>query len=114
MARPRLRLTLNGSRRMPLTPRLQNVLRPLRRGYFVPDDPSAFVTEEELFGEKRHRRRSRPRPVADYLTGLSQLSAGDFVVHGDHGIAKYQGLRHLSVAGMEGDYLHLEYASGDR
>jgi transcription-repair coupling factor (superfamily II helicase) len=41
------------------------------------------------------------------LTGLSQLSAGDFVVHVDHGIAKYQGLRHLSVAGMEGDYLHL-------
>jgi len=69
----------------------------LSQGFLLPADRYAFVTEEEIFGEKRHRRRSRPRPVADYLTGLSQLSAGDFVVHVDHGIAKYQGLRHLSV-----------------
>ncbi|MBI3757202.1 MAG: transcription-repair coupling factor [Deltaproteobacteria bacterium] len=86
----------------------------LSQGFLLPADRYAFVTEEEIFGEKRHRRRSRPRPVADYLTGLSQLSAGDFVVHVDHGIAKYQGLRHLSVAGTEGDYLHLEYTGGDR
>jgi transcription-repair coupling factor (superfamily II helicase) len=86
----------------------------LSQGFSLPADRYAFVAEEEIFGEKRHRRRSRPRPVADYLTGLSQLTAGDHVVHIDHGIAVYHGLRHLSVAGTEGDYLHLEYANGDR
>ena len=86
----------------------------LSQGFSLPADRCAFVAEEEIFGEKRHRRRSRPRPVADYLTGLSQLTAGDYVVHIDHGIAAYHGLRHLNVADTEGDYLHLEYASGDR
>lgn len=84
------------------------------QGFSLPTDRLVVIAEEEIFGEKRHRRRSRPRPVADYLTGLSQLTAGDYVVHLDHGIARYQGLRHLSVAGIDGDYLYLEYASGDR
>src|SRR5262249_49871026 len=38
----------------------------------------------------------------------------DFVVHVDHGIGAYRGLRHMQVAGTEGDFLHLEYAGGDR
>jgi len=86
----------------------------LSQGFMLPTDRLVFVTEEEIFGERRRRRRSRPRPVADYLTGLSQLKAGDYVVHLDHGIGLYQGLRHLRVAGTEGDFLHLEYAGGDR
>ncbi|MGH7964589.1 MAG: transcription-repair coupling factor, partial [Candidatus Binatia bacterium] len=90
------------------------VVGPLSHGFTLPADGLVFLSEEEIFGERRHRRRTRPRPVADYLTGLSQLTAGDYVVHIDHGIAIYQGLRHLSVAGTEGDYLHLEYAGGDR
>lgn len=86
----------------------------LSQGFMLPADRLVFVAEEEIFGERRHRRRSRPRPVADYLTGLSQLKVGDLVVHLDHGIGLYRGLRHLRVAGTEGDFLHLEYAGGDR
>jgi transcription-repair coupling factor (superfamily II helicase) len=86
----------------------------LSHGFTLPADGLVILAEEEIFGERRHRRRTRPRPVADYLTGLSQLKPGDYVVHVDHGVAIYQGLRHLSVAGTAGDYLHLEYAGGDR
>jgi len=86
----------------------------LSHGFTLPADGLVFIAEEEIFGERRHHRHVRPRPVADYLTGLSQLTTGDFVVHVDHGVGRYQGLRHLSVAGTEGDYLHLEYAGGDR
>ena len=86
----------------------------LSQGFALPADGLVFLSEEEIFGERRHRRRSRPRPVADYLTGLSQLAAGDYVVHTDHGIAQYHGLQHLSVADTAGDYLHLEYAGGDK
>ncbi len=86
----------------------------LSQGFTLPTEGLVFLAEEDIFGERRHRRRSRPRPVADYLTGLSQLTVGDYVVHVDHGIALYQGLRHLTVAGTDGDYLHLEYAGSDR
>ena len=90
------------------------VVAQVSHGFRLPDDGLVVLAEEEIFGERRHRRRSRPRPVADYLTGLSQLAAGDYVVHTDHGIGQYRGLHHLSVAGTEGDYLHLEYAAGDK
>lgn len=90
------------------------VVGTLSHGFTLPTDRLVFIAEEEIFGERRHRRRSHPRPVADYLTSLSQLKAGDYVVHVDHGVGHYHGLRHLTVAGIDGDYLHLEYASGDR
>src|SRR5713101_3188115 len=80
----------------------------LSQGFMLPTEGLVFLAEEDIFGERRHRRRARPRPVADYLTGLSQLTVGDYVVHVDHGVALYQGLRHLTVAGTEGDYLYLE------
>ena len=90
------------------------VAGPLSQGFALPADGLVVLSEEDIFGERRHRRRARPRPVVDYLTGLSQLTVGDYVVHVDHGVGLYQGLRHLAVAGTEGDYLHLEYAGGDR
>src|SRR5215510_13474610 len=86
----------------------------LSQGFTLPADGLVVLSEEDIFGERRHRRRTRPRPVTDYLTGLGQLTVGDYVVHVDHGVGLYQGLRHLTVAGTEGDYLHLEYAGGDR
>ena len=95
-------------------PRAAIVVGHLSQGFALPADGLVFLAEEEIFGERRHRRRSRPRPVADYLTGLSQLAAGDYVVHTDHGIARYHGLQHLSVADTTGDYLHLEYTGGDK
>ena len=95
-------------------PRTAIVVGHLSQGFALPADGLVFLAEEEIFGERRHRRRSRPRPVADYLTGLSQLAAGDYVVHTDHGIARYHGLQHLSVADTTGDYLYLEYVGGDK
>lgn len=90
------------------------LLGSVSQGFALPADGLVFIAEEDIFGERRHRRHARPRPVADYLTGLGQLQVGDYVVHIDHGIGRYQGLRHLSVADTEGDYLQLEYADRDR
>ena len=45
---------------------------------------------------------------------LSELKQDDFVVHLDHGIGIYRGLKFLKVAGVEGEFLHLEYEAGDR
>ncbi len=86
----------------------------LTRGAWLPADRLAFVTEAEIFGERRHVRRGRRARPADFLSTLAELQPNDFVVHVDHGIAVYRGLRHMQVAGTEGDYLYLEYAGGDR
>ncbi|HYR95107.1 MAG TPA: CarD family transcriptional regulator, partial [Candidatus Binatus sp.] len=86
----------------------------LTRGAWLPADHLALVTEAEIFGERRQVRRGRRARPADFLSTLAELKPNDFVVHVDHGIGVYRGLRHMQVADTEGDYLHLEYLGGDR
>jgi transcription-repair coupling factor (superfamily II helicase) len=89
------------------------VIGDLGRGFHLPVEGLVVLTEEEIFGERR-RRRGRALDVGKFLASLAELKPEDFVVHLDHGIGRYKGLRHLTVADTEGDYLHLEYQGGDR
>jgi transcription-repair coupling factor (superfamily II helicase) len=85
----------------------------LPEGFQLPMDHLVLVAEEEIFGERR-RRRGRAIDVGKFLASLAELKPDDLIVHLDHGIGRYKGLRHLMVADTEGDYLHLEYLGGDR
>jgi len=86
----------------------------LSDGFRIPDERLVIITEADIFGETRQRRHTRRVEVTQLLKNLSELKPDDFVVHIDHGVGRYRGLRHLRVADIEGDYLHLEYAGGDR
>jgi transcription-repair coupling factor (superfamily II helicase) len=86
----------------------------LSEGFRIPDERLAVITETDIFGEARQRRRTRKVEVTQLLKNLSELKPEDFVVHIDHGVGRYRGLKHLRVADIDGDYLHLEYAGGDR
>ena len=88
--------------------------RRAQRGAWLPADGLVLVTEGEIFGEPRQVRRARRERAGDFLSTLAELKPDDYVVHVDHGIGLYRGLRHMQVAGTEGDYLHLEYLGGDR
>jgi transcription-repair coupling factor (superfamily II helicase) len=86
----------------------------LSAGFVSGEGRLAVVTEDELFAKgMRHRPPSKTK-AATFLSSLDDLNAGDFVVHVQHGIARYQGLRRLAVQGFESDYLILEFAGGDR
>ncbi len=76
------------------------------------DDGIYVYSEEDLFGEPRVHRRARRTPKGA-LIKLEELRPGDHIVHLDHGIGMYRGLKHLKVAGTEGDFLNLEYAGND-
>jgi transcription-repair coupling factor (superfamily II helicase) len=84
----------------------------LPAGFRLPDERFAVITEEEIFGQ-RVRRRPR-KDVRALLSSLAELKEGDYVVHADHGIGRYHGLQHLRMGPTEGDFLHLEYAGGDK
>ena len=94
--------------------RPQLVVGHLSEGFRLPDGKLAVITEADIFGEARQRRKTRRVEVSQLLKNLSELKPNDFVVHIDHGVGCYRGLKHLQVAGTEGDYLHLEYLGGDR
>src|SRR5690606_3417243 len=82
----------------------------------LPEDGVVCVAERDLFGEHRRTRRRRAAALSldQVMESLAQLQPGQHIVHVDHGIGLYQGLRHLTVAGTEGDFLHLDYQGGDR
>ncbi len=83
----------------------------LDRGFAFPAKRLWIVAEPEIFGEKVRRR---PRRRKEFRSTLADLSPGDPVVHSDFGVGIYRGLVRLDAGGEEGDYLHLEYAGGDR
>jgi transcription-repair coupling factor (superfamily II helicase) len=96
---------------------VQVVVGPLARGVVLPAEGLVLVTEEEIFGARVHRRRERAR-AADgarpFLEDLRGLVPGDYVVHAEHGIGRYQGLVHKNVSGMTVDLIAIEYAGGDK
>ncbi|MGC1105658.1 MAG: transcription-repair coupling factor [Candidatus Acidiferrales bacterium] len=55
--------------------------------------------------------RARTRPTtASFFSDFSELKTGDFIVHVDHGIGRFHGLRQVNVDGVSGEFLQLEYA----
>ena len=82
------------------------------------DSPLAFLTETELLGFKvmRQRRSNSRKQQLDQDTiikNLAQLKEGQIVVHIDHGIGKYRGLKTEVIGGIKGEYLTIEYQNGD-
>ena len=85
----------------------------LSAGFLSGDLRLALLTEEELFAKgARHKPQPKSR-TATFLSSLEDLNVGDYVVHVQHGIAKYRGLKRLSVQDFESDFLILEFAGGD-
>ncbi|HHN72793.1 MAG TPA: DEAD/DEAH box helicase, partial [Thermopetrobacter sp.] len=77
-------------------------------------DTLAVVAEQDILGDRLVRRTRRRRRAAEFISELSALSPGDLVVHVDHGIGRFEGLKTIDAGGAPHDCLHLTYAGGDR
>ncbi len=76
----------------------------------------ALYSDAELFGtvKRRRYRPSRTRRDLGDAVSLGDLTPGGYVVHIDHGVAKFVGTTHLESTGDDREYLVLEYAEDDR
>ncbi|MEZ4501068.1 MAG: transcription-repair coupling factor [Dehalococcoidia bacterium] len=79
----------------------------------TPDGVVALQTDRELFGFVKRRRRLRRRE-SHRSQFLAEVQPGDFVVHADHGIARFGGIVRRPVGDEDRDYLELRYAGDDR
>jgi transcription-repair coupling factor (superfamily II helicase) len=83
-------------------------------GFAVSAVGLVVLTEAEIFGARRRTLRRPKYQRGAALTAFTDLDVGDLVVHEDHGIGRYLGLRTMSVGDRDGDFLLLEYAEGGR
>jgi transcription-repair coupling factor (superfamily II helicase) len=83
----------------------------LSSGLIVPG--LLILTEKELFGERTAYRPMKRSKVSGLLTTLDDIAPGDFVVHSDHGIGRFVGMKREVVEEHESDLIILEYAGGD-
>ena len=74
----------------------------------------ALIGEQDILGDRMIQGRRRTRRAQDFLSEVASLSASDIVVHVDHGIARFTGLKVIDAAGAPHDCLELHYAGGDK
>ncbi|MEO8999909.1 MAG: transcription-repair coupling factor [Rhodanobacter sp.] len=92
----------------------------LEQGFALTKPAITVLTERELYGERvrserdRKRRRGSARDPETIIRDLTELTLGAPIVHVDHGVGRYQGLISMDVGGMDGEFLTIEYAKGDK
>ena len=74
----------------------------------------AVIAEQDVLGDRLVKRRKGKRRGADVLTEASSLSEGDLIVHIEHGIGRFAGLRTIEAAGAPHDCLELHYAGDSK
>jgi transcription-repair coupling factor (superfamily II helicase) len=106
--------TLDGGDDM-VRPGVRMVVQPLEQGFVLPQIKLAVLAESDVTGRHRAHRRARPRPRHSGSEGFfDDLKVGDYVVHYQHGVARYAGMVKRAIGGAERDYMLLEYRGGDK
>ncbi len=85
---------------------------PLEHG-FVTDD-FAIITEQDILGDRLVRKSKRQKKADNFLREAAALSPGDYVVHIDHGVGRFEGLMAIEVMGAPHDCVMLVYDGGDK
>lgn len=85
----------------------------LAEGFVSPRTRVAVLPFRRLLNRRRRADEKAPEAVRGRLT-FSELRVGDFVVHEDHGVARFAGFETREVGGITRDYLYLEYKGEDR
>ena len=91
----------------------QVVVAPIDTGFVYPALEMAVLAESDVTGRRRPHRAARPR-AAQVTTFFDDMKTGDYVVHFQHGVARFGGMVKRSIGDVERDYLLLEYRDGDK
>jgi transcription-repair coupling factor (superfamily II helicase) len=88
------------------------IVLPQEQGFETPE--MAIIGEQDILGDRLVRKPRKSKKAADFLTELSSISVGDLMVHVDHGIGRFEGLKTIDVQGSPHDCLLLIYAENSR
>lgn len=85
----------------------------LSGGFEIPATQLVVITEKEIFGQRR-KTKAMGTKAERRTTGMDDLKIGDYVVHINHGIGRYQGITTLDIGEVQRDYLVIKYSGDDR
>ena len=86
----------------------------LSRGFRLPDAQLQLWAETDVFEEERKVHERRRSATRTFLSDFRDLKAGDLVVHVDHGIGLFVGLKRIEVSLDPQEFMELRYAGEDK
>lgn len=84
----------------------------VHRGYEYSFIKFVVISESDIFGGEKKRRKKRKRYEGQKISSFTDLQIGDYVVHENHGLGIYKGIEKITVDKIAKDYMKIEYASG--
>ena len=86
----------------------------LSRGFRLPDAGLQFWAETDVFEEEKKTHERRRSTTRTFLSDFRDLKVGDLVVHVDHGIGVFVGLKRIDVGLAPQEFMELRYAGEDK
>ncbi len=88
----------------------------LVKGFEYPDLRVCVISDKEVFGEakKSISKKVNKKKGVGKITSFADLKPGDYVVHANHGIGVFKGIKQIDIAGNTRDYLDIVYDKGDK
>lgn len=77
-------------------------------------DGLSVIAEQDILGDRMVRPSRKRNRAENFISEVSTLTAGDLVVHMEHGIGRYEGLETIEVSGAPHDCLRVLYDGGDK
>ena len=84
----------------------------LRSGFMYPMIKFVAISDTDIFGEKKKRKRRKHGYSGTNISSFTDLNIGDYVVHENHGLGVYRGIEKIEVDHIVKDYIKIEYAKG--
>ncbi len=84
----------------------------VKRGYEYPILQFAVITETDIFGGEKKKKKRHRTYEGEKIQNFTDLSVGDYVVHENHGLGVYKGIEKIEVDKTLKDYIKIEYAGG--
>ncbi len=86
----------------------------LSGGFELVNARLVVITEGEIFGRRKRKKREQSWETGNRLEPFTDLKAGDYVVHVNHGIGRYMGIVPLDIGDIRKEYLLIKYAGEDK
>lgn len=86
------------------------------RGFEFPDIKLALISDKEVFGEAKRKKRKKINQGKGLakINSFTELKKGDYVVHVNHGIGVFLGVKQMETSGLIRDYIEIQYDRNDK